>query len=209
VAKLGGTCGRDQEDEEGGTYIWKPTFCLRMKDAVTSKDKLTVISDERIETCVHAAVEPKELERLRSKGRVGQMETDSVDENSLCSEKHGISVEGEFAFGKAVGEFLREEVRSGTFKGNYLLNLKEQLRLRSLRESEDMTKMRVLLVGASQMARLGEELMTMRSDLDVVGCLRMEGENTARKNMEMLHELEKKVGEMDMVVIGGPTNSLV
>jgi hypothetical protein len=37
----------------------------------------------------------------------------------------------------------------------------------------------------------------------------MEGENTARKNMEMLDELEKKVGEMDMVVIGGPTNSLV
>ncbi len=72
-----------------------------------------------------------------------------------------------------------------------------------------MRKTRVLLIGASQMGRLGEELMTMRVDLEVVGCMRMKGENTERKNMEMLRELEKKVGTVDMVVVGGPTNSLV
>jgi hypothetical protein len=138
-----------------------------------------------------------------------QMEMESEQDESLGNEKNGISVEGEFAFGKAVGEFLREEVRAGTFKENYLLNLKEQLRLRSLREHENVRKTRVLLIGASQMGRLGEELMTMRVDLEVVGCLRMEGENTERKNMEMLRELEKKVGTVDMVVVGGPTNSLV
>jgi hypothetical protein len=38
-------------------------------------------------------------------------------------------------FSRAVGEFLREEVRNGTFKGNYMLNLKEQLRMRCLRMS--------------------------------------------------------------------------
>jgi hypothetical protein len=29
------------------------------------------------------------------------------------------------------------------------------------------------------------------------------------KNMEMLKELEKRTGEMDAVIIGGPTNNLV
>ncbi len=39
-------------------------------------------------------------------------------------------------FSRAVGEFLREEVREGSFKGNYMLNLKEQLRMRCMRDSE-------------------------------------------------------------------------
>ncbi len=51
----------------------------------------------------------------------------------MC-EKNGVSMEGEFVFSRAVGEFLREEVREGTFKGNYVLNLKEQLRMRCMRE---------------------------------------------------------------------------
>jgi hypothetical protein len=169
-----------------------------------------VISGERMETCVHAAVAPKELERLRSKRKGGdQMDTENDLDESLGSEKNGILVEGEFAFGKAVGAFLREEVRAGTFKGNYLLHLKKQLRLRSLRENENVRKTRVLLIGVSQMGRLGEELMTMCVDLEVVGCLRLEGENTERENMEMLRELEKKVGTVDVMVVGGPTNSLV
>ncbi len=43
-------------------------------------------------------------------------------------------------------------------KGELHVNLKEQLRMRSLREGEDETKVRVILVGASQMGRLGDEL---------------------------------------------------
>jgi hypothetical protein len=210
MAKLSVTCGRDQEKEEGGTFIWKPSFCLRVQEVGSVKDRLSVISGERMKTCVHATVAPKELEMLRSKRKGGdQMDTENELDESLGSEKNGISVEGEFAFGKEVGEFLREEVRAGTFKGNYLLHLKKQSRLRSLRENENVRKTRVLLIGASQMGRLGEELMTMRVDSEVVGCLRLEGENTERKNMEMLRELEKKVGTVDVMVVGGPTNSLV
>jgi hypothetical protein len=63
-------------------------------------------------------------------------------------------VEGEFTFGKAVGEFLQEEVKVGSYKGNYVLNLKEQLRMKSLREGDDDKKNRVIMVGASQMGRL-------------------------------------------------------
>jgi hypothetical protein len=58
------------------------------------------------------------------------------------------------------------------------------------------------------MWRIGEELMR-KDGVEVRGCVLMEAENTETRNMEMLRELEKKKGEMDVVVIGGPTNSLV
>ncbi len=35
---------------------------------------------------------------------------------------------------------MREEVRVGGYKGNYVLNVKEQLRMRTLREEEDSGK---------------------------------------------------------------------
>ncbi len=58
-----------------------------------------------------------------------------------------MSVEGEFAFTKVVGDFLREEVRVGSFKGNYVLNLKEKMRMMSLRDGDEEKKIKVLLVG--------------------------------------------------------------
>jgi hypothetical protein len=60
-----------------------------------------------------------------------------------------VSIEGEFVFSRAVGEFLKEEVRAGTFKGNYVLNLKEQLKVRCLRESGVDKRVKLVLVGAS------------------------------------------------------------
>ncbi len=73
-------------------------------------------------------------------------------------------MEGEFAFRKAIGEFLKEEVRAGSFKGNYVLNLKEQWRLRCLREGEDDKGIRILFVGASQIGRMAAELNRVRGD---------------------------------------------
>jgi hypothetical protein len=112
------------------------------------------------------------------------METE-IEENwneTMTFESNGISMEHEFAFGKAVGEFLRGEVRAGTISGNYILNLKDQMRMRDLRETENDRKPLVLLVGAIQMWRLGEELVRI-GYVDVIGCVRMEAENTERKNM--------------------------
>jgi hypothetical protein len=71
LARLSVACGRDQEKEEGGTFIWKLSFCLR-EGGWEVRDKLSVITGERTETCVHAAVGPKELELLRSKGKVSR-----------------------------------------------------------------------------------------------------------------------------------------
>ncbi len=123
------------------------------------------------------------------------METYSgrMKKEGLGSEVNGVSVKEEFAFAKAVGEFLREEVRVGTFKRNNFLDLKEQRRMKSLREGEEGRKLRVMLVGASQVGRLGDQLRKRHGGkVSVTGCLRIEGENTEVKNMEMVGELEIK-----------------
>jgi hypothetical protein len=140
VCKLSGTSGRESETDSGtGTlFQWKPTIMLRTKEIGKVGDKLTAMVGERTETTVFAAKKPRELERMKNNGNVTvQMETDigECEEDELQSEANGISMEGEFAFGKAVGEFLREEVRAGTFKGNYILNLKDQMRMREMRET--------------------------------------------------------------------------
>jgi hypothetical protein len=36
----------------------------------------------------------------------------------------GVSIEGEFAFVRAVGEFCKKGVRAGRYRGNYNFNLK-------------------------------------------------------------------------------------
>ncbi len=73
---------------------------------------------------MHAAVAPMELRKMMVAGRgESGMETDEGER--LRSEENGVSMESEFTFSKAIGEFLREEVRAGTFRGNYVLNLKE------------------------------------------------------------------------------------
>jgi hypothetical protein len=66
----------------------------------------------------------------------------------------------------------------------------------------------IVAVGRSQMWRLGKEL-TKIGNVDVIGCVRMEAENTQRKNTEILKEVHKRRGDMDIVLVGGPTNSLV
>jgi hypothetical protein len=113
-------------------------------------------------------------------------------------------------FSRAVGEFLREEVRNETFEGNNMLNLKEQLRMRCLRMSGEDKRMRVLLVGASQVRRIGAEMAKGHGDkMKLIGCVRWEDEHTAEGHMEILEEVANLKEDVDVVVIGGPTNSLV
>jgi hypothetical protein len=91
-----------------------------------------------------------------------------------------------------------------------VLNIKEQMRMRVLGEREEGKRVKVVMVGASQVGRIGEELKRrFGAKVDVKSVLRMEGENTERKNMELISELGKLSETVDVVVIGGPTNSLV
>ncbi len=149
-----------------------------------------------------------EMEKLRRGEKVGK--TDESDRKNTTCEKNGVSLEGEFVFSRAVGEFLRTEVRDGTFRGNYLLNLKEQLRMRCMRENGVDRRVRVLLVGASQVGRLGAELTRLHEDkVRVVGVVRMGDEYTAERHAEILDEVAEMKDDVDVVVVGGPTNSLV
>ncbi len=45
--------------------------------------------------------------------------------------------------------------------------------------------------------------------LEVAGMVRMEGDNTEKINMDAVRELGEKRDLVDVLVIGGPTNSLV
>jgi hypothetical protein len=50
--------------------------------------------------------------------------------------RKGISVEGEFAFTRALGEFCRKAVAKGHYKGNYRFNLRGQMEMRSRVDEE-------------------------------------------------------------------------
>jgi hypothetical protein len=145
---------------------------------------------------VRAAGVPHEVERLRGRReRAGE----NGDKNSvtgkaimLRSEKKGVSVEGEFAFAKAVGEFWKEEVRAGSVKDNYVLNLEEQLRMRCLKEGDGDKRLRVLYVGASQMGRLVVELnRTHGEKVNMIGFVQMGSKHTEQKIMGVINEMEK------------------
>jgi hypothetical protein len=175
VRKLSGTGGKGIE--EGGretTFIWKPCFQMRVGDLSQGRQNRTVTkTGERTETVVRAACVTGEIDRMVGGGK-GEGGSGEAGKKQTTCEKNGISVEGEFVFSKAVGEFLREEVRVGAFKGNYMLNLKDQMRVRCQRENGEDNRLRVLLVGASQMGRIGVEMTRTSEDkVRIVGRVRI------------------------------------
>jgi hypothetical protein len=189
---------------DGTTFIWKPSFQMRVKDV---RMPCKLVEGERMETVAHKAGMTDEIGRAR--GGSGKGAENNGRQRTTC-EKNGVSMEGEFVFSRAVGDFLREEVRMGTFKGNYVLNLKEQLRMRCLRESEVDKRLKVMIVGASQMGRMGKEMASVHGDkLTVVSRVRMSDEHTAQQHAEMVEEVMRMKDEVEVVVIGGPSNSLV
>jgi hypothetical protein len=175
VRRLSGTGGRqwDQQDE-GTTFIWRPSFLMKVGDGNAGRSgSLKMMGGETTETVVRAACVTNELERLRGGGSsvadktVGKVREDA--KRTTC-EKNGVSMEGEFVFSRAVGEFLREEVRVGSFRVNYMLNLKEQIRMMCVRENGEDRRRRVLVMGASQMGRIGDEMAKMHGEkVRVVG----------------------------------------
>jgi hypothetical protein len=60
---------------------------------------------------------------------------------------NGISIEGEFAFTKALGDFCKTAVGSGRFKGNYRFNLKDQMQQRARLDGKNMVEAVVVIVG--------------------------------------------------------------
>ena len=89
------------------------------------------------------------------KGKAGKTEEGKARRENF---ENGISVEGEFAFTKAVAACCKAAVREGTYRGNYLFNIKEQMEQRAEGDGSLGEKVRVLTVGGSQMGKIGKEL---------------------------------------------------
>jgi hypothetical protein len=214
IEKLIWTGGREMSSVKGSTLIWRPSFLHRKTGGEDRKgDGLVLLTGDRIETHLHAAEVPREIERLKMTGAGDRMETESSGSENVNrneSEVNGISIEGKFAFTKAVGEFLKEEVREGGYKGNYVLNVKEQLRMRTLREDEDERKVRVVLLGSSQLNRIGNEMERKNKEkIEIVDRVRLEGAEMSANMEKAKRVLEEHGDEVDVVLVAGPGNSLV
>ncbi len=79
-----------------------------------------------------------------------------------------------------------------------------------MRENGVDKRVRVLLVGASQIGRMGAELARLHGDrVRVVGVVKMNDEHTEERYAEILEEVAEAKEDVDVVIVGGPTNSLV
>jgi hypothetical protein len=63
---------------QGSTLIWRPSFLHRKTGGEDRKGEgLAMLTGDRIETHLHAAEVPREIERLRMKGTSDRMEVES------------------------------------------------------------------------------------------------------------------------------------
>jgi hypothetical protein len=92
-----------------------------------------------------------------------------------------VSIEGEFAFVRAVGNFCKSSVRAERFKGNYNFNVKEQIEMREVveRKGESRESVSVAFIGGGggQIGRLARDMAREEgSGIRVVWVVRV-GEN--------------------------------
>jgi hypothetical protein len=96
-------------------------------------NKLTLLKGDRRETRFDKAMPAKEIARMSENAKGNEDGQDEMDEEGRERESFegGVSVEGEFAFTKTLGEFCRGAVGGGRYKGNYRFNLKGQMEERA------------------------------------------------------------------------------
>jgi hypothetical protein len=121
----------------------------------------------------------------------------------------GVSVEAEYAFTKAVGEYCREAVKEGSFRGRYRMNLKEQVEARMGKIWSEGSRVRAVMVGGSQIGRMAEEMGQKGKDaVEVEGWVKVNG-RLDRTEMESVVERVVELGKIsDKVIIGGLGNHL-
>jgi hypothetical protein len=124
--------------------------------------------------------------------------------------ENGVSVEGEFAFAMGVAAFCKEAVREGSFRGSYVLNVKEQMEGRAQREGKEGRKVSVLIIGGSQMGRVGQVLKEKgEAAMEGVDFLEVKGALDDEELGRVLEELGRREEHPDKIVVGGPGNSLI
>ncbi len=110
---------------------------------------------------------------------------------------------------KAVGEFCKEAVKEGSFKGGYRMNVKEQMEERMGKIWSEGGRVKAVMVGGSQIGRLGTEVEQKGKEaVEVEGWVKVKG-RLDREEMERVVEKVLETGKMaDKVIVGGPGNSL-
>jgi hypothetical protein len=215
--KLAETGGRECEQERTGSkVVWRPTFMLQHGrqggwDVLSARgNTLTLMKGERRESEFERVLPAKEIGRMERPTRVGEEMVREKKEREDFGK--GISVEGEFAFTRALGDFCRASVKEGTYKGNYRFNLKGQMENRAMEDAEKgkMDKVSVVFVGGSQMGRLKDEIERMGEKSVVVQkMVRVQGAVTTATVDKALAELAVLEGYPEFIVVGGPGNSIM
>jgi hypothetical protein len=215
IKELAKTGGREQEESKGNTTIWKPTFMAMhgkkagLKTVKKVGNTLTLLRGDRVEWEPRGALPAREIKRMVEKQGEGENEKLREERVRRESFEGGISVEGEFAFTKAVGSFCSVSKKEGNFAGPQRLNLRDQMEKRAKVEKRAEEEVKVVLVGGSQI-RLKEGLREWSNGgVRVIGTVRIVGELTEKEAERALSELAEMAEKPDKVVIGGPTNSLM
>jgi hypothetical protein len=197
ICALSETGGRETEDDEEQTVIWRVTFMIahgRQAGTNVLRERgntLTLLREGRVEWKLKKAGLAREIQRLtggdgnRQKD-VTEMEgmEDTTDmrrqhkevndmQRKRDSFERGVSIEGEFAFVRAVGEFCKKGVRAGRYRGNYNFNLKRQMEVREMieRKSERREDVSVVFVGGEPIGMAGQgDFQRGRERSAGVGC---------------------------------------
>jgi hypothetical protein len=210
--KLSETGEREAEEWRGDEKVmfWRPSFMLMhgrqngMDVLLTRGNTLTLIRGDRRETVFKKALPAKEIGRMK-----GSTIESEEEKNERGDFGNGISIEGEFAFTKAVGDFCKLSVSKGRFKGNYRCNLKGQMKQRAGMGVRNVDDASMVIVGGSQMGRMKDEIAELKDGMRVEKMVRMQGEWTDEKVNKALTELATLEGYPGVIVIGGPGNSVM
>ncbi len=217
IERLSETCGVDVERSGGGNvHFWRPSFMILHGrqgglDSLLSRDnKLTLMKGHWRESRFEKALPARGIARMNKKEKVEGTDDDEDGGRERESFDEGISVEGEFAFTQAIGEFCRGAVSGGWYKSNYRFNLKGQMEERARESNEEREKCGVVLIGASQMGRMKSEMEKLGcGDVEVVKMIKLSGLLTDDEVNKALRELAV-IGEYPTnIVVGGPGNSLM
>jgi hypothetical protein len=150
--KLSETGGRESEEWRGDekVFFWRPSFMSMhgrqcgMDVLLTRGITLTLIRGERMETVFKKALPANEIGRM--KGSTNERDEEKKERDDFGNR---ISIEGEFAFTKALGEFCKAAVWGGRFKGNYHFNLKGQMKQRAGMGLRNVVDASMVILGGS------------------------------------------------------------
>ena len=218
ISELAGTGGAEYKWSDMSRIIYRPAFMsLTSKDCKDSAERswknkgnrLDWVRGERKEVSVRHLAPSRELGKMLSEKGVEE-EQDGAEQERRSSFEKGVSVEAEFVFVKAVGEFTRKAVKEGSYTGGVVKNVKEQLSRRAQIEEKGSTKKYVVVIGASEMGRIGDEIDEIGGEVvSTWKSYTIKGEWTGEKVEEIKRAVSRCEIDPDVIIVGGPSNSLI